>query len=296
METEQQQSIYQDKQVIDPETPTEKHLERVEERRIKQIKALVENLDSNYSKALNLELTKNQFFDIMRQVTQEKFIAIKEVQRMFQNRMRLVVAAKDYEVRCERTIAVETARTMLQETARNARESFNSEAQSLRTQYVKLLNLADLYEGTIKKQAGQIALQEQIIQKLSATLFKKQADELGDKIEIEELDLHEVNRHESNLIAPYLIDPFDFYGGNLKLSEVEKVRVTKDHLYKAQDLTIERLKEQVEFLENENEMLTNQMENFQSKYDEMDQTLKKNNNDIEVEREEMKDKLAFTCH
>jgi hypothetical protein len=38
------------------------------------------------------------------------------------------------------------------------------------------------------------------------------------------------------------------------------------------------------------------MENFQSKYDEMDQTLKKNNNDIEVEREEMKDKLAFTCH
>ncbi len=113
METEQQQSIYQDKQVNDPETPTEKHLERIEERRIKQIKALVENLDSNYSKALNLDLTKNQFFDIMRQVTQEKFIAIKEVQRMFQNRMRLVVAAKDYEVRCERTIAVETARTML---------------------------------------------------------------------------------------------------------------------------------------------------------------------------------------
>jgi len=68
----------------------------------------------------------------MRQVTKEKFIAIKEVQRLFAGRMRLVVAAKDYEVRCERTIAIETARAMLQETAVNARESFNAEARLLR--------------------------------------------------------------------------------------------------------------------------------------------------------------------
>lgn len=54
--------------------------------------------------------------------------------------------------------------------------------------------------------------------------------------------------------------------------------------------------EQVEFLENQNEMLTNQMEIFQSKYDVMDAKLKQNNQDIEVEREEMKDKLQFTCH
>jgi len=33
------------------------------------------------------------------------------------------------------------------------------------------------------------------------------------------------------MLAPYLHDPFDFYGGNLKLSEVDKVRYTKDHLY-----------------------------------------------------------------
>ena len=112
MEAEQQLSAYANREIVDPEIHTEQ-LERAEERRISQIKSLVENLDINYSKALNLELTKNQFFDIMRQVTQEKFIAIKEVQRMFQNRMRLVVAAKDYEIRCERTIAVETARTML---------------------------------------------------------------------------------------------------------------------------------------------------------------------------------------
>ena len=112
MEAEQQLSAYANREIVDPELQTDQ-LERAEERRISQIKSLVENLDINYSKALNLELTKNQFFDIMRQVTQEKFIAIKEVQRMFQNRMRLVVAAKDYEIRCERTIAVETARTML---------------------------------------------------------------------------------------------------------------------------------------------------------------------------------------
>jgi len=95
----------------------------------------------------------------------------------------------------------------------------------------------------MKKQAGQIALQELIIQKLSATLFKKQADEQGDKIEEEELDLKELHRHEPNLLAPFLKDPFDFYGGNLKLSEVDKVRVTKDYLYKSQDVSNERLKE-----------------------------------------------------
>ena len=71
-----------------------------------------------------------------------------------------MVAAKDYEVRCERTIAVETARTMLQEAAKNARESFNSEAKSLREQYVKLLAVVDLFESTIKKQGSQLALQE----------------------------------------------------------------------------------------------------------------------------------------
>ncbi len=128
MEAEHQLSTYAEREIVDPELHTEQQLKRAEERRIKEIKTLVENLDINYSKALNLELTKNQFFDIMRQVTQQKFIAIKEVQRMFQNRMRLVVAAKDYEIRCERTIAVETARTMLQETAKNTRESFNKEA------------------------------------------------------------------------------------------------------------------------------------------------------------------------
>lgn len=79
---------------------------------------------------------------------------------MFQNRMKLVVAAKDYEVRCERTIAIETARTMLQETAKVARVEMNEEAQSLRSQYVKLLSLVDFYEGTIKKQAVNIATQE----------------------------------------------------------------------------------------------------------------------------------------
>jgi hypothetical protein len=66
-------------EVIDPEAPTEQKNAKEEVKRIKHIQNLVENLDSNYSKALSLELTKNQFFDLMRQVTQEKFIAIKEV-------------------------------------------------------------------------------------------------------------------------------------------------------------------------------------------------------------------------
>lgn len=40
---------------------------------------MVDTLDQNYLKAANLELTKIQFFDMLQQVTQQKFIAIKEV-------------------------------------------------------------------------------------------------------------------------------------------------------------------------------------------------------------------------
>lgn len=40
---------------------------------------MVDNLELNFKNANNLELTKNQFFDMMRQVTKEKFQAIKEV-------------------------------------------------------------------------------------------------------------------------------------------------------------------------------------------------------------------------
>ena len=65
--------------IEDPDLKTDDKIAKAEQRRIKHIKSLVDNLDINYCKALNLELTKNQFFDLMRQVTQEKFVAIKEV-------------------------------------------------------------------------------------------------------------------------------------------------------------------------------------------------------------------------
>jgi hypothetical protein len=92
---------------------------------------------------------------------------------MFSKRMRLVVAAKDYEVRCERTIAMETSKRMLQEMGQGLRIGFNSEVHCMKTQYTKLLTQLDIFENTIKKQSVQVALQELIIQKLSATLFQK---------------------------------------------------------------------------------------------------------------------------
>ena len=59
METEVFEFPQNEKQMLDPDAVTDKQTKRAEETRIKKIKELVENLDSNYSKALNLELTKN---------------------------------------------------------------------------------------------------------------------------------------------------------------------------------------------------------------------------------------------
>ena len=72
------------------------------------------------------------------------------------------------------------------------------------------------------------------------------------------------------MLAPYLRDPFEFYGGNLKLSEVDRVRHTKDHLYRSQDAKIERLENQIFFLENENNSLSTEAEGYRKKIAEID--------------------------
>ena len=66
---------------------------------------------------------------------------------------------------------------------------------------------------------------------------------------------NEICAYEPKLLDSYIGEPFDFYGGNLKLSEIDIERTKKDYLYKSQELIIDQLKEQIEHLESQNEIL-----------------------------------------
>lgn len=96
------------------------------------------------------------------------------------------------------------------------------------------------------------------------------------------------------MLAPYLKDPFEFYGGNKKLSEHDQIRFTKDYLYRAQDAKIERLKEQIEFLDKENNFLSKEEESQRKRLDSVDAMLKQKDDDFEIERENFQDLLLKT--
>lgn len=100
---------------------------------------------------------------------------------------------------------------------------------------------------------------------------------------------------QPNLLQPYLQDPFEFYGGNLKLSEVDKVHVTKDCVYKAQESQNRDLKEQIENLENQNELLLAQFQQSQEQMKQMQTKLAKKSKKIKLERALAKEKLEETC-
>ena len=77
--------------------------------------------------------------------------------------MKFVIEAKNYEVRCERTIAIETTRKLVKELTMQATQNFTIESQLLRDQYQKVIDQTDYYENTIKKLTNQLSLQELII-------------------------------------------------------------------------------------------------------------------------------------
>jgi len=53
----------------------------------------------------------------------------------------------------------------------------------------------------------------------------------------------EICSYEPKMLGSYISDPFDFYGGNLKLSKNDVERTKKDYLYRSQEIIIDQLKE-----------------------------------------------------
>jgi len=93
---------------------------------------LLENLDINALKASNFVMTRPDFFEMMCDVERSKHVAIKDIQNVFRYRLKYLVGAKDYEVKCERNLSIQIARTIMNERAIHMQKDFTLESSALK--------------------------------------------------------------------------------------------------------------------------------------------------------------------
>jgi hypothetical protein len=139
-------------------------------------------MDINAIRAMDFQMTKPEFFEMLCQVEKEKYLAIAEVKSMFSKRMRFIVGAKDYEIRCERQIGFEACRKFIRARMMVMQQQFMLEVTRLLKEHSAVRDRIRFYEELNKKQHKTMALQEMIIGKLSSSLFKTYAVEEGNRI------------------------------------------------------------------------------------------------------------------
>ena len=61
-----------------------------------------------------------------------------------------VVMAKDYQIKCQRMIAIEAAKKIVSETTKDSSFLFNREVTKLMIQYSRILDLVDYFETVVK--------------------------------------------------------------------------------------------------------------------------------------------------
>ena len=114
-----------------------------------------------------MKLTQVGFIDMLRKVTQDKYQTLSKVKEHFVEKVDKVIQSKDYQIRCQRIVAIESAKKVVDETTRDSNALFNKEVNRLVMQYSRSLDLIGYFENVVKNQAGVIALQEKILSKLS---------------------------------------------------------------------------------------------------------------------------------
>lgn len=77
-------------------------------------------------------MTRPDFFEMMCDVERSKYEAIKDIQNVFRYRLKYLVGAKDYEVKCERNLSIQIARTIMNERAIQMQKDFTLESSALK--------------------------------------------------------------------------------------------------------------------------------------------------------------------
>jgi GMP synthase PP-ATPase subunit len=68
---------------------------------------LIDNIDEVSEKTVkSLNLTKSDFIDCLREVTRDKIFSIKESKTIFEKRVKKLIKAQDYEIKCQEAFAL----------------------------------------------------------------------------------------------------------------------------------------------------------------------------------------------
>ena len=102
-------------------------------------------------------MTQVGFIDSLRKVNASKYLALKEVKAHFMLKVDKVILAKDYQIKCQRVVAIEAAKRIVSETTKDSSNLFNVEVTKLMLQYEKILKLVDYFETVVKSQCSVIA-------------------------------------------------------------------------------------------------------------------------------------------
>ena len=190
---------------------------------------MVANIDKTAVSAECMQLTQVGFIDILRKINQEKFLMLKEIKSHFATKVDKVVMAKDYQIKCQRVIAIEAAKKIVSETTKDSSELFNREVTKLMIQYSRILDLVEYFETVVKQQSAVIAFQEKIISKLSLRMnagkideevIKKQTSFLRSQQTMRDKDVSATFSQIPKILYKY--EPFEFYGGNFSASQEDK--------------------------------------------------------------------------
>lgn len=97
-----------------------------------------------------------------------------------------------------------------------------------------------------------------MISRLAATLFKVKVDkesknDAEDSKQIKSMLKKALKTAEPNPMAPYINEPFELFGGNYKLSTIEKEQRIEDTIYRAQEIQIAEHELLIANLKDQNE-------------------------------------------
>jgi hypothetical protein len=188
---------------------------------------------------------------MMRKVTADKFKTIADVKQTFRKRLGHLADAKDYEVRCQRHMAIEGARKLVQEYTETINKEFNKEAEVLKEQFIWMDEQTRKHEEIFAEQTRTIGLQELMISKLSKALFVRKVDNDMKKQFFKTYSSRALRDTDNKQIRPFVKDAFEFYGGNYRMSEVEKQQICGDQVYHSMQQRIQELEEQCEIHKSE---------------------------------------------
>ena len=249
-----------------------------------------------------MELTQVGFIDCLRKVNQDKYLTLKAVREHFEQKVSKVISAKDYQIKCQRLLSVETAKKIVTETTKDSSQLFNREVTLLLQQYARILDLVNYFENVVRNQASVIALQEIQLTKLgmkkNAVKIAKVAHEDATKTTLAQPEYSEALTDAIFYSLPkehfHKYEPFEFYGGTF-LAQDDKLDIMRDKIYRKQEAQIveqkgriNSLMQQVDELNWMNGINEQKEAEIQEKYKQKKVKVLQEKNKLKKEAEDMK--------